>query len=190
MKDIIKKIVGRLKCNFNRITYVSGCYIGFNVKIVNKSRRLKIKKNVIIRPSSCLYTHKCNSYIELGNNVEVGNHSTISSLNSVIIKDGVLTGPHVFISDHNHEYHNPYIHIYKQGLMACEGSRVLIGEGTWLGTNVVVVGNVHIGKQCVIGANSVVTKDIPDYCVAIGIPAKVIKEYDFNKEQWIYKDKI
>ena len=42
-----------------------------------------------------------------------------------------------------------------------------------------------IGKHCVIGANSVVTKDIPDYCIAVGIPAKVIKRYDFEKKQWI-----
>ena len=86
--------------------------------------------------------------------------------NIVIIGKGVLTGPHVFIADHNHEYRNPDVYIYKQGCRAGKDDRVLIDDGTWLGTNVVVVGNVHIGKQCVIGANSVVTKDIPDYCVA------------------------
>ena len=49
----------------------------------------------------------------------------------------------------------------------------------------VVVGKVRIGKHCVIGANSVVTKDIPDYSVAAGIPAKVIKRYDFEKSEWV-----
>lgn len=48
----------------------------------------------------------------------------------------------------------------------------------------VVVGKVRIGKHCVISANSVVTKDIPDYSVAAGIPCKVIKQYDFEKEEW------
>ena len=61
----------------------------------------------------------------------------------------------------------------------------IFGDGTWLGANVVVVGNVSISKQCVIGANSVVTKDIPDYCVATGLPAKVIKQNDFNQKIWI-----
>ena len=72
-----------------------------------------------------------------------------------------------------------------QGVMVPEGGKVVIGEGTWLGTNVVVVGNVRVGKHCVIGANSVVTKDIPDYSVAAGIPCRVIKRYDFEKEEWV-----
>lgn len=101
------------------------------------------------------------------------------------MEDGVLTGPHVFIADHNHNYLNPFVHIYKQGVLAELNSCVHIGEGTWLGTNVVIAGNIKIGKQCVIGANSVVTKDIPDYSVAVGIPARVIKRYDFDKKEWI-----
>lgn len=52
---------------------------------------------------------------------------------------------------------------------------VLIGDGSYIGINTVIVGNVKIGKHCVIGANSVVTKDVPDYSVAVGIPARVIK---------------
>ena len=57
--------------------------------------------------------------------------------------------------DHNHEYRNPDVYIYKQGCRVGKDDRVLIDDGTWLGTNVVVVGNVYISKQCVIGANSV-----------------------------------
>lgn len=53
---------------------------------------------------------------------------------------------------------------------------VSIGEGSYIGINAVIVGNVKIGKHCVIGANSVVTKDVPDYCVAVGSPARVIKK--------------
>lgn len=71
------------------------------------------------------------------------------------------------------------------GVMVNDEDSVRIGEGSWLGTNVVVVGNVHIGKHCVIGANSVVTKDIPDYTVAAGIPCKVIKRYDFERKEWV-----
>ena len=44
--------------------------------------------------------------------------------------------------------------------------------------------NIHIGKHCVIGANSVVTKNIPDYCVAAGVPARIIKKYNFTTETW------
>lgn len=55
-----------------------------------------------------------------------------------------------------------------------------IRDGSYIGINVVIVGNVKIGKHCVIGANSVVTKDVPDYCVAVGSPAKVIKKMGYS----------
>ena len=60
---------------------------------------------------------------------------------------------------------------------------VVIGEGSWLGEHVCVIG-ASIGKNCVIGANSVVTHDVPDYSIAVGVPAKVIKRYNFNSKQW------
>lgn len=61
-----------------------------------------------------------------------------------------------------------------QGIVQ-KGQKVYIGDGSYIGINTVIVGNVKIGKHCVIGANSVVTHDIPDYSVATGCPAKVIK---------------
>lgn len=96
-----------------------------------------------------------------------------------------MTGPHVFISDHNHEYKDPAIPILKQGVRCLSSDSVYIGDGTWIGTNVVIVGNVKIGKHCVIGANSVVTKDIPDYCIVAGVPCKIIKRYDFDVNKWV-----
>lgn len=59
-----------------------------------------------------------------------------------------------------------------------------IGEDSWIGTNVVISGSILIGKHCVIGANSVVMKNIPDYCVAVGVPCRVVKQYDFLTSSW------
>ena len=61
---------------------------------------------------------------------------------------------------------------------------VCIGDDTWLGTNTVIAGTVRIGRHCVIGANSVVTEDIPDFCVAAGNPCKVIKKYNSCTKSW------
>lgn len=183
IKEIIKQIIGFIYCKRHNIITAYIPSFGYNIQIINRGE-VKFGKEVVIRSSTGILVHNQNSKISLGNNVDIGNHSRIASINSVILKDGVLLGPHVFIADHNHEYRDPNIHIYKQGVMACERSRVLIDDGTWLGTNVVVVGNVHIGKNCVIGANSVVTKDIPDYCVAAGIPCKIIKQYNFETKKW------
>ena len=75
-----------------------------------------------------------------------------------------------------------WLYIYKQGVGSL--SPVVIGEGSWLGENVCVCG-AKVGKHCVIGANSVVTTDIPDYCVAVGSPAKVVKRFDFDRSEWV-----
>ena len=97
----------------------------------------------------------------------------------------MLTADKVYISDNVHDYHNIEIPVKEQPIV--QKKEVCIGEGAWLGENVCVIG-ASVGKHSVVGANSVVTKDIPDYCVAVGIPARVIKKYDFDKKEWIKID--
>jgi acetyltransferase-like isoleucine patch superfamily enzyme len=184
MKRVLKSSITFFKCRFNKIKSGRNVYIGLDVKIVNRGTCI-LSDNVIIRPSSDLYVNHMASQIFLGEGTEIGNHSTISSKNQVYIGKNVLTGPHVFIADHNHEYENIDIPICKQGERAKPGGMVKIGDGTWLGTNTVIVGNIDIGKNCVIGANSVVTKDIPDFCVAVGIPARVIRKYNVETKMWV-----
>ena len=73
----------------------------------------------------------------------------------------------------------------EQGISMKPNASVEIGEGSWIGTKAVIVGDVKIGRHCVIGAGSVVTKDVPDYSIVVGSPAKVIKHYDFTKGEWV-----
>lgn len=81
----------------------------------------------------------------------------------------------MYITDCDHEYRDINVPVIDQGIVQ-RGQMVSIGEGSYIGINAVIVGNVKIGKHCVIGANSVVTKDVPDYCVAVGSLARVIKK--------------
>jgi serine acetyltransferase len=74
-----------------------------------------------------------------------------------------------------------------QGI-STNSSQVTIGDETWVGINAVIMGNVNIGRHCVIGANAVVTRVIPDYCVAVGNPAKIIKMLDVRNRQWVRVD--
>lgn len=120
--------------------------------------------------------------LELRDGVSIGHFNHIYATKSIVIEKNVLTADKVYISDNLHGYENIDIPIKSQPIV--QHGEVIIGEGSWLGENVCVLG-VKIGKHCVIGANSVVTKDIPDYCVAVGVPAKVIKTYDFETKQWI-----
>lgn len=164
----------------NSVQERSVCRMGGH--FINNKNRINFGQNVIIRPHCDIYAH---GQLYIGENTEIGKFSCIASANRIVIGKGVLTGPFIFIADHNHEYENPFVPIYKQGVKIGEKDSVEIGDGTWIGAKVAICGNIHIGKNCVIGANSVVTKDIPDYSVAAGIPAKVIKRYDFERKEWV-----
>lgn len=118
--------------------------------------------------------------ILLGNEVRIGIGSVV--IGPVTIKDGCGLGQHVFISGFNHSYRDGTRNSSEQPL---DKKGVVIEEETHIGANAVVVAGVHIGKRCQIGAGSVVTKDIPDYSIAVGNPAKVIKRYDFEQNEWI-----
>lgn len=119
--------------------------------------------------------------LELQDGVTIGHFNHIYATKKIILEKDVLTADRVYISDNLHGYSDIYMPIKNQPII--QHGEVVIGEGSWLGENVCVLG-AKIGKHCVIGANSVVTRDIPDYSVAVGAPAKIIKRYDFTTETW------
>ena len=111
--------------------------------------------------------------------IEQGLHLTAADC--VHIHENVLIAPYVYITDCMHEYENIDMPVMKQGLKI---AKTEIGENSWIGIGAKIFAGVHIGKNCVIGANSVVTNNIPDYSVAVGSPAKVIKQYNFDTQKW------
>lgn len=123
--------------------------------------------------------------LELQDGVTIGHFNHIYATKKIVLEKNVLTADKVYISDNLHGYSDIHTSIKNQPII--QHGEVIIGEGSWLGENVCVLGS-KIGKQCVIGANSVVTKDIPDYCVAVGAPARVIKRYDFESQSWLKTD--
>ncbi len=102
--------------------------------------------------------------------------------NRVIIGKGSTLSCDIMISDNEHGSVDINRSVLEQKLIVDE---VIIGENCFIGAGAKILSGVHIGKHCVVGANSVVTKDIPDYSIAVGVPAKVIKNYSFEKKQWI-----
>ena len=113
--------------------------------------------------------------VSIGDRCLIGRGSGIVGHFSIEIGNDVWTGHHVYITDQNHGYEDVTQPISQQS----QPERpVVIGDGSWLGHGAVVLPGVTIGKHVVIGANSVVTKDIPDFSVAVGSPARVIRQYD------------
>ena len=126
--------------------------------------------------------------IVIGNDVAISRWSHIAASHRVEIGDGVLIGSRVIIIDHNHGiYDGPYTSPQIPPLLRpldCDKS-VIIGRNVWLGDGVVVTPGTEIGEGSVIGANSVVTGIIQPFTLAAGVPAKPLKRYDFNINEWI-----
>jgi len=154
---------------------------------VRQKHKMLFGEGVVIQRDSWLniaYDNPDVRYmIELGAGTNIGRRCTISASHRIVFGKKVLLGPNVLVTDHNHEYRHVGVPVVDQGITSTSNS-VFIGDGTWIGTNSVVVGNVTVGKGCVVGADTVVTRDIPDYCVVAGSPAKVIRAFDADAGKW------
>jgi acetyltransferase-like isoleucine patch superfamily enzyme len=115
----------------------------------------------------------------------VGSSSIISGRNRVHIESDVLIGQHVIIQDHSHAYEDLEKPIIEQGIT--KGGKIRIGKGSWIGRGAAILcsrGELTIGRHCVVSANSVVMRSIPDYSVVFGMPAMIIRQYDPEKRAW------
>ena len=127
----------------------------------------------------------------IGDDCEFGDMTHIVALNNVQIGNNVLIASKVFISDTSHGAYKgidqdlPSIPPNKRKIVS---SDVIIGNNVWIGENVVILAGVHIGDGCIIGANSVVTKNIPNNTIAAGVPIKFIKLYNNELKEWIKYD--
>lgn len=139
--------------------------------------------NVIIGSHSCVDRHSAltcvtngrnTGTIIIGDNVSIGPYAHITSLVSITIGNNIDIGPHCLISDNSKKANISNLEIHPRNRELTSKGVVEIGDYTWIGENVCIMSGVKIGKSCVVGANSVVTHDIPDFSIAAGIPAKVI----------------
>lgn len=151
------------------------------LKLVNPQGISLGRKTVVHDHAWIICGKKSKGSLVIGDGTIIGHFAHLVAMNSVCIGDNVLFADRVFISDCTHNYSDASIPIINQEVKVIKPIR--IGEDSWIGENVCVCG-ANVGKHCVIGANSVVTKDIPDYCVAVGSPAKVVKKYDFESNEW------
>lgn len=117
--------------------------------------------------------------VTIGENTLVGMGNVV--IGPVQLGRDIIMAQHVVLSGLNHEYKDVSRPIRSQPVTTAP---IVIGDGSWIAANAVITAGVTIGKHCVIAAGSVVTKDVPDYCIAAGNPAKVIKQYDHQTALW------
>lgn len=121
--------------------------------------------------------------LTIGGRVHIGAYSMIIAANKIDIGNNIIISERVTILDHMHSYEEVKVPIIDQPIYS--KGPVVIEDDCFIGANSVILGNVKVGKHSVIGANAVVTKDIPPFSVVAGVPAKVIKRYDFKKKRWV-----
>ncbi|MBE6493712.1 MAG: galactoside O-acetyltransferase [Methanosphaera stadtmanae] len=112
------------------------------------------------------------NHMKLGNNVFINSNCLAMARGGIIIEDDVMLAGNVQLLSNNHDEYNRQI-------ITCE--EILIKKGAWIGAGATILAGVTIGKYAIVGAGAIVTKDVPDYAVVVGTPAKVIKTLDKDK---------
>ena len=179
-RDIVSKIYLKKFETFGKNSvlykplYIKGkenICIGDNTTILNNAR-IQVYNDIT----------KLNSKLYIGNSCYIGYNNSFLVGENIIIEDGVLMASNILISSENHSINPELDKYFSMQPLVCK--EIKIGEGSWIGEKVSILAGVEIGKKCIIGCNSVVTKNIPDYSIAVGNPARVIKQYNFNRHEW------
>jgi acetyltransferase-like isoleucine patch superfamily enzyme len=160
----------------------AGSAICFPVTALYGEDHIRIGAHTIIGPHVTLsagispeHVLERDTVVSIGSGCLIGRGSGIVAHESIEIGDDVFTGHHVYVTDANHGYEDPDVPIGRQ---FAPPRPVTIGAGSWLGHGAIVLPGSRIGRHVVVGAGSVVTGEIPDHSVAVGVPAKVVRRYD------------
>ncbi len=119
----------------------------------------------------------------IGNDVNIGRYSCLTCMNELIIEDGCLLSEHVYIADAAHGL-DPEGGPLAQQKLVSKGP-IRLGYRTFVGYRACIMPGVTLGKHCIVGANSVVTRSFPDYSMIAGAPAQLIKVYSAEARDWV-----
>jgi len=142
-------------------------------------RRIAVGSDVFVGSGSWLHVLDDGGrgvVLEIGDGTSIVGDCVLSAARSLRLGRKVLIARNVYVSDHSHAFEDPSRAVLDQGIDRV--APVEIGDGAWLGENVVVGPGVRIGRGAVIGANAVVLDDVPDHAVAVGAPARVVRRFD------------
>lgn len=188
IKGILFAPIRIIKYIINKIRYGSISWSTY----IEKPLRIEHKENIYLGANVCIASYcwlaakskttgKEEARLIIGDGSAVGDYAHIYATKEIQLEKNVLLANYVYISDNLHGYEDISIPIIHQSIV--QKNPVLIGEGSWIGEHACIIG-ASVGRHCVIGANSVVTHDIPDYSIAVGAPARVIKRYNFETQKW------
>ncbi|MGP8173714.1 MAG: acyltransferase [Terracidiphilus sp.] len=150
---------------------------------------MHIGRNVTIRKGVRLETIQSDPEnppeLRIGDNVNIEQNVHIVCHSRVVIGNNVSITGHCAIVDVTHTYNDIDDPVKIGSRIQSERSFVEIGDGSFVGFSAIIMPNVRIGRHCVVGALSLVTKDVPDYSVVVGNPARIVRRYDAVKGEWV-----
>lgn len=179
-RDVVTRIYTKKFKKFgkNTVLYTPLC--------IREKKNISIGDNTTILSGIRIQTYNdltgLNSEVIIGDDCYIAYNNTFLAGGNIIVENGVLFASNILISSENHSINPENNKYYMDQELECNS--VCIGEGTWIGEKVCILPGVMIGKKCVIGAGSIVTKSVPDHCIVVGSPAKVIKNYNFETHKW------
>lgn len=121
--------------------------------------------------------------VVLGEKVSIQRDVHIGACQSVEILEGTVFGSGVYVTDHDHDYRDPKRGYFGTGELLA--APVRIGPKAWIGERAIILKGVTIGEGAIVGAGALVNRDVPAYCIAVGVPAKVIRRFDFERGEWV-----
>ena len=157
-------------------------------RIIRGNKYIHIGKNVVIAQYSrivCIDSMGGEKYkpnLVIGDNARIGLNFTAFSSGNLIIEENALIASNVLITDMNHGMipEHPLGYALQPYLV----KDVHIGKNVWIGQNVVILPGVTIGDWAIIGAGSIVNRDVPSYCIVAGNPARIVKQYNKIEKEW------
>lgn len=173
------------RCLFRRIgkgSLVSPFIYALGLDSVSLGNRSRISRNTRVLALKRYRDQEFRPEINIGDNVSVGFGCTLSCINRIDIGDDVTIGDNVYIADSHHGYQDISHSILDQPLVP---GQVSIGQGAWIGYGAFLAGNVTVGEHAIVGANSVVTRPVPPYTVVGGVPARPLKRFNPESQQWV-----
>lgn len=175
VRRIVTAIVRRLRLYFlrlwfPRVNFGSGCDVrsGFRL-LLGAHGRLNLAESCVVDREM---TIECQGELSIGARTILGHHCTLACRDQVVIGEDCLIAEMVSIRDHDHRFDRLDLTVREQGEVIAP---IRIGRNVWLGAKVTVLRGVSIGDNVIVGANSVVTRDLPENAIAVGAPARVIR---------------
>ncbi len=160
------------------ITLGEGVYLDYGTYLHATPGGITIGDNTFLMHGALLHVYNFrdlpHAFIRIGANCIVGEGTVIRGQGGVTLGDHVLIAPNVQILAVEHTYGVPDVPVMHQGIRA---TGITIGDGAWLGAGCIVLDGVTVGTGAVVGAGAVVTKDVPPHTVALGVPARVVRDY-------------